>query len=74
MSVLADGPIFDSPSEKPARYWTYEGGREVKVMLPAEPPRRARAVGLCALDALRNLLPERIIEDRGRRGVKVVWG
>jgi hypothetical protein len=27
MSVLADGPIFDSPSEKPARYWTYEGGR-----------------------------------------------
>jgi hypothetical protein len=26
MSVLADGPIFDSPSEKPGRNWTNEGG------------------------------------------------
>jgi hypothetical protein len=91
MSVLAEGPIFDSPSEKPGRYWTYEGGHrhprlypdcrirlrpedggEVKVMLPAEPPRRARVVGLCAPDALRNLLPDCIIEDFGRRGVRVV--
>jgi hypothetical protein len=29
-------------------------------------------VGLCAPYAVRNLLPERIIEDFGRRGVKVV--
>jgi hypothetical protein len=31
-------------------------------------------VGLCALDVLRNLVPERIIEDFGRRGLKVAPG